>query len=136
MGFTEVVFETFEMLVNQSNLSTIKQLCKQHLFEYDSRIELTKKILNKKVKIPLFVNDSLILIPTQSPRRYDTIWINYCAIRHIYSKGNQTVVVFKNLKELTINILCKSLYRAITQCENVVKYLNKSLQEQISFMTQ
>lgn len=89
---------------NKLVFSIVKGLCERELFTYESRVRLTKKHLNIKSKIPIYVNDQVLLMPTNSPKRYDNVWVNYFCVFSYQNHFNKTLVLFDNLDEVVLNV--------------------------------
>lgn len=121
--YTALVFENYVQQADKSSLSIVKLLCQRSLFSYESRIATTNKYLNTTTKTPIYINNSLLLIPTKSPRQYDNIWINYKAISNINSINNHTEVVFIQHKTLIINQSTKQFKSKIKICEKLCNYI-------------
>lgn len=123
-GYTEIVFKTYELIVDKSNISVIKKICMDNLFNYDYRIRYTKEILNIKTKPPLYINRNILLISTKSLRSYDNIWINYFSISGIVKKGPKCKVIFDDLKELLLDINYQSFLKSVNNAKRIINYVN------------
>ncbi len=123
-GYTEIVFKTYELIVDKSNISVIKKICMDNLFNYDHRIRYTKEILNIKTKPPLYINRNILLISTKSLRSYDNVWINYFSISGIVKRGSKCKVIFNDLKELLLDINYQSFLKSVNNAKRIINYVN------------
>ncbi|MFA5719521.1 MAG: competence protein ComK [Acholeplasmataceae bacterium] len=123
-GYSEIVYKDYERIVDKSNITIIKKLCKAHLFNYDYRIKYTKEIFNIRTRIPIYISENLIFIPTKSPRNYDNVWVNYANINHISKINGKTKVVFNNLKEIMVDISYDSLLKNINHVKRIIDHMN------------
>lgn len=128
-GYSEIVFQTFESIIEKSNITVIKRICEVNLFNYNERIKLTKAKLNIKTKTPIYINQQILLIPTKSPRQYDTQWINFFSLLKIVKVNNKTKLIFKNLKTLNLDISYNSFMRSVHHAETIIKHLNDVINE-------
>ncbi len=127
-GYTEIVFKTYELIIDKSNISVIKKICRDNLFNYDYKIKYTKEILNIKTRPPLYINKNILLIPTKALRSYDNVWINYFNISNITKKGSKTKIIFDNLKELILNINYHSFLKSINEAKRIINYINEVIE--------
>ena len=126
-NLTEIVCNNKIQKANMSPFSIVKGLCKRELFSYESRITLTKQTLNIKSKIPIYINEKVLLMPTNSGKRYDTFWINYYEIFSYEKYFNKTLVLFYNLKELTLDISYSSFLKMVSKARIIDEYFEKRL---------
>lgn len=118
---SEIVFQNVTNYAQKSAFSVVKLLCERELFSYESRVKLTNKYLKIKTRIPLYINDKILLIPTKSPRNYDNIWINYFNILKIIKRIDGCEIVFKNLQVLILD----DSFNKIRNSFNNAKIINK-----------
>lgn len=105
--------------------SIVKGLSERELFSYESRVKYTKKILNIKTKIPVYINEEILLMPTKAPKRHDTYWINYFEVFSHQKFFNNTIILFTNLKELEIDITNNSFSKMMEKGEKIINYINE-----------
>lgn len=104
-------------------LSVIRTLCEKELFSYDERIKITRKQLSINIKVPIYINENTLLMPTKSPKKYDNIWINYYEVFEYNSLGDKTVVLFSNLTELILDIKIKNFKTMMKKADLIDTYI-------------
>lgn len=90
---------------------------------YESRILLTKKRFKIHTMVPIYINPTILLMPTGSPRSYETIWINYLKIASIQKYGDRTVVLFTNLSEIEVDITYTRFKEKMKYCKIIYDYM-------------
>lgn len=105
--------------------SVVKGLCERELFSYDSRIKLTKLYLNINTKVPIYINKEILLMPTKSPKRYETYWINYFEVFSYQKHFDKTLILFTNLKELEVSATVNSFTIMMDKAKRVKEYMDK-----------
>lgn len=126
-NLTEIVCKKKVQKALKSPLSVVKGLCKRELFSYESRVNYTKQQLNIKSKIPVYINDKVLLMPTNSPKRYDTYWLNYYEVFTYEKHFNKTLVLFHNLEEIVVDVSYNSFKIMIGKGKLVADYFLKRL---------
>lgn len=120
-----LVFENYQTQTEKSPISIIKLLCQEVLTTYEARTQLTKKRFNLFSLIPTYINSNILLIPTASPRKYETIWINYLKIASIQKYGTKTVVLFSNLQEIEVDISYTRFKEKMKYSKIIYDYMEK-----------
>lgn len=128
-GYTEIVFKTHELIIDKSNISVIKKICRDNLFNYDFRIKYTKEILNIKTKPSLYINKNILLIPTKSLRSYNNVWINYFNISEVVKMGAKCKVIFVDLKEIILDISYQSFLKSVNDAKKIINYVNLIIED-------
>ncbi len=118
-----IVSKNSKVIVNKSCLSVIKLLCKKALFDYDLRVKLTKSYCSINVKIPIYINKYTLLIPTKSPKLYETIWINYYQVFKIMKEETKTVIIFDDLDVLNLDVPLHLIQKGLEQAKVVHDYI-------------
>jgi competence transcription factor ComK len=77
-----------------STLRYIKLKCEQALFTYDGYIKSCKKLLKSSYKIPVIIDDETMLIPCGNTRLYETLWVNYPAIKGVNECAEGILLTF------------------------------------------
>lgn len=121
-NLTEIICKETTYRAQKPPLSIVKSLCERELFSYESRIRYTKKHLNIKTKIPVYINEKLLLMPINSPKRYETYWLNYFEIFSFSQYFDKTIVLFKNLVEIIIETSYNSFVKIIERAKLVDQY--------------
>ncbi|NLK12173.1 MAG: hypothetical protein GX312_01085 [Candidatus Phytoplasma sp.] len=120
------VFNQKEETYFITQLTFIKKLCEKHLFTLEGYLKSVKKHLKISYKIPIVINESLILFSTQAFRDYENIWINYANIEKTIFFKNQTKIIFFDKTELTIKIT-EEQYANIVHKINEIRHYKLSL---------
>lgn len=118
-----LVFEKYTTQSEKPPISIIKLLCQELLMTYESRILLTKKRFKIHAMVPIYINPTILLMPTGSPRSYETIWINYLKIASIQKYGDHTVVLFTNLTEIEVHISYTRFKEKMKYCKIIYDYM-------------
>ncbi|MDI6452941.1 competence protein ComK [Peloplasma aerotolerans] len=105
-----------------SNLSYIKLLCQEGLFTYEGYLMAVKKVLDIKYKVPVYINDYLMLIPVKRTRDYDNIWINYASINHIRESDDGLEIEFYSQRKIYLKYSLNSLSKQIKYLE-MIKFM-------------
>lgn len=111
-------------------ISIIKLLCHEVLTSYEARMALTKKRFKVNTMIPIYINPTLLMIPSASPRNYETVWINYLKIASIQKYSKHTVVLFTDLSEIEIEMSYARFKEKMKLCRIIYDYM-ESVQSQI-----
>lgn len=98
---------------SMSALRFIKQRCEQAYFTYEGYIKACKRQLNRSYRIPVVIDDETMLIPLGNVKAYETIWINYPAIKEIKTGVFGIHLLFISGRELIIDIHQMRLQRQI-----------------------
>lgn len=126
-NLTNVVYKETIDKVEKTALSVVKGLCQKELFSYESRIKYTKEYLDIKTKVPIYINEKRLLIPSQSPKRYDSYWINYFEVFSHQKYFDKTLILFTNLKELELNVSYNNFLKMVNKAEAVERYMLQRL---------
>lgn len=108
----------------KSAFSIVKSFCERELFCYESRIKYTKRHLNIKTKVPIYINEEMLLMPTKSPKRYETLWLNYFEIFSYQKHFDKTLILFTNLKELEVDLSYDSFHKMMVKAKKIKEYIN------------
>lgn len=93
-----VSYNSVNEVINSYPIKFINSLCIEYLSTYNGRrIAVIKKYGFKKLT-PLYVNEHILLFPTGSSRDFDTLWVNYHEIQHVYSD----YIVMNNDEKLVV----------------------------------
>jgi len=124
--------DNYVQKARKSSLSIVKLLCEHALFSYDSRVNMTKKHFSLWAKVPIYIHDSLVLIPTKSPRNYDNQWINYCAVKRYEKSNDRTIVLLSNQIEISLEVSYQAFHKKMKLCQEIIDYL-EDLEQHIYF---
>lgn len=106
-----------EVEIRKPALSFIKSLCMKHQFTFEGYLKAIKKETHLKYKIPLYIHDTLMLIPIGRYKDYDTIWINTPSIKSVGVNQNTLQVTFFNSPTLELKI-------TLNQLKQLMKHLD------------
>ncbi len=104
-----------------SALRFIKNKCIDAFFTYEGYIKSCQKHLKSRYKIPVIICDEMMFIPLGNTRTYETIWINYPALRSICELTNGIEFTFLSGRVLNVNINRTSWQR---QTEDLIRIRN------------
>lgn len=112
---SKVYEEEEEYIVNKTPKELIDLSCKYFGSSYNGRFEGTKSLLGFNYKAPIIIEETqnLVFFPTSSPRLNNCSWIS---LKHIkdYDKGkNDSILIFKNGREIAIDMSYNSLENQI-----------------------
>jgi competence transcription factor ComK len=112
-------------IINKPVISYIKSLCYKHLFNYEGYKDAIKRVFGFKYKIPLYIDESLQLIPIERVRNYENIWVNFKAIDEIKVKEDTLEIYFYSHQKITIKSKMKTMKNQIKRLEQIRIYVSK-----------
>ena len=128
-----------EFIVNKNIKQLIKESCLYFGSSIDGRKQGTKDIINCEIKLPLIIEDSrnLIIFPTASYRKNDTIWIVYNnLLNYSMDKKSFTHLNFINNFEIDIPVRYNIVDNQMIRCIKLYNYIRRRkevlLQEKVS----
>jgi competence transcription factor ComK len=101
---TKIYQTNGETEISHRSIYIVKQLCEKALFSYEGYIKAVKKIISRKYKIPVVIDQFTKLIPTKNTKSYDNVWLNYEAIQNIKKNKDHLEILFHSGKKIYINI--------------------------------
>ena len=117
--------ENREFTVDTSIKKYINSLCMKNLSTYDGRRVSTSKLLGENNNIPIYVNEEVILYPTQSIRCYDTVFVNFQEVLSIKKVGiGYTCFIFTNLSEIKLEVSIYKIKKQHNRIKKIIDYLN------------
>jgi competence protein ComK len=120
--------EDNDFVVRKDCFSIVKDSCLYFGSTFEGRKCGAKDYLNCQFKVPIIIEDSknLIVFPTSSYRRKDTIWIAYQNLLD-YKKSdvNDTILYFKNSSTLKINVKYNIIDNQFIRCVKFNDLANK-----------
>lgn len=125
--FKSIIYDSVKGILYSTKkpLELIKELCLEYDISYEGRRESVIYHLGykKKTPIPISCIDSLYVFPTESPEKYECVWLFFQHIKYLrdtYPKDpKKTRVVFHNQTELIINApkrFIQSQMEKVTTC--------------------
>lgn len=119
-GFGSIIYYTdHQEQISINNLSFIKRLCIEFVFTYEGYIKAVKKNSKFKYKIPVYIDDSLLLIQTRRVRSDDNIWFNYASVTNVICLDQGVELEFMSGNKLFINISYEALKTQITYLKEI-----------------
>lgn len=120
-----------EFVVDKSGLKIMEESCEFFGSSLEGRQKGTKRLIGITHKSPVIVEESrnIIFFPTNSPRIEKCCWISLNNLENISKLPNNTLLIFKNSRELyldiSFNILDNQILRA-TRLESVSRKRRKN----------
>ena len=117
-----IIYQTDDTrITNHTLLYTVNELCMKHLSTYEGYRESVKRVHEIKELIPIYLCETLQLIPTKRFKEYDNIYYNYAAIDHYHKVDNGIEIHFISGRKLVIE-QTQSFF--IKQLEKLAKIRN------------
>lgn len=112
------------MITNKTIVQYMNYICFKTGSSLCDKRNFSKKILNAKNKLPIFVHPCLILFPTMNTRSKECIWINYYYIERVYKDIHEQVhIVFEGGSTLILNISMRSLRVQLKRCKTICEFI-------------
>lgn len=115
-------------IVNEDCLSIVKNSCLYFGSSLEGRKIGAKNLLSCEFKVPIIIEDSknLIIFPTSSYKRTDTIWISYSNLLK-YKKNDRysTILTFSNSEEIVINVKYNIIDNQYIRCVKLNDFTEK-----------
>lgn len=108
--------------INTSLKMFLNKHCLKNGSTLQGRLDFSKWILNTS-KLPIYINNAIILFPTKSLKNYETILINYKNIVDIYQNDTFTRIIFSDLSMIDINISFYTIKKQMDKCAKIVEFL-------------
>lgn len=104
-GFSKVIEEEEEFLVNKDSMDIINNSCKFFGSSYIGRFEGTKYLIGINYKAPIIIEETheIIFFPTSSPRFDKCNWICLKKIDTFSKNDKNTIIKFKNGTEIELD---------------------------------
>lgn len=117
-----IVYQTYNITIHKHSLIyTVNKLCMEHLCTYDGYLKSVQKQHHFSELIPIYLSETLQLIPIKRYRAYDNCYINYASIESYHQIENEIEIVFISGRKLYIKL---SLYSFGKQLEKLKKIRN------------
>lgn len=98
------VFNQKEEIHLMTQLTYLKRVCEKNLFTLEGYYKSVRKTLNISYKIPVYINQELILFQTKAFKSYDNIWINHSKIKQIEFNKKEATITFLDNSTLQTNL--------------------------------
>lgn len=117
-----IIYQTHDITIKEFSLIyNINQLCLDHLCTYDGYLTSVKKMFHFAELIPIYLCETIQLIPIKRYREYDNCYLNYASIETYQKIENELEIVFISGRKLYIKM---SLYSFEKQLEKLKKIRN------------
>lgn len=122
---SKIIEEDSIITINKETTKIIDDSCRYFGSSYIGRHEGTKSLLGINYKSPIVIEESgeIIFFPTASPRVNDCYWISLKHVDRIKKSENATKIMFKNGKELELNISYGSLQNQLFRASRLQSVL-------------
>ncbi len=101
---TKIITLDNEFIIHENTKKIIDNSC--HFFgsSLADRIKATNRLVNMASKTPIIIEESrnIIFFPLKSTREKNNIWISFNQLDNYSKKDNNTILKFKNGKEVSI----------------------------------
>lgn len=126
-----VIEEEKNFTVEKNPTKIVNESCKNFGSSLIGRQEGTKKLINISYKAPIIISETseIIFFPTSSPRFKDCIWISLNNIKNYYKENNNTIIIFKNNKQLKLSTSFYTVENQIFKATMLASKLFKIKQE-------
>lgn len=117
-----IIYKTHNITIQEhSLLYNINRLFLEHLSTFNGYLMSVKKLHRFFELIPLYLCETIQLIPIKRYREYDNCYINYVSIETYCQRENELEIAFISGRKLYIKM---SLYSFEKQIEKLVKIRN------------
>ena len=114
-----------EKILNIGVKGYLNSLCMENLSTFDGRKKAIGKLLGQKSNIPIYINNNIFVYPTKSLREYDMYYINYYEVLSVKKiDDSNTLFVFKNLEEVSINVNIRKTLKQHTRIKKIIEYFD------------
>ena len=103
---TKIIEREREYVIDVKPYKIMEHSCEYFGSSLEGRLKGSKNMLGYVYKAPIVVEEtkSMIFFPTGSPLLEKTIWVSLNNIESYKKKGEQTVIYFKNNKQMVVDI--------------------------------
>ncbi|WP_227939049.1 competence protein ComK [Alkalihalobacillus deserti] len=119
LEYNSIVWEKDQVFhVRKTPFQLIKEACLEGGADYDGRkVAVTYKTgIQSKIPIPVNPLEHIYAFPTNSPKLFECSWIFYHHVKSLKRHphfSNQSIITFKNHKELHLEISYNTLERQL-----------------------
>lgn len=106
-------------IIDRSFKSYVNSLCINNLSTLEGRIKATKKLLNIKYNVPIYVNHEILLFKITNNE--EKIWINYFNIKLIDYGKERVVIIFKDTERLNLYTTKDTFKKYVKICNKIEK---------------
>ena len=117
---TETKVYTLEdqFIVKENSKKIIDDSCRYFGSSLTDRIKATNRLVNMASKTPIIVEESrnIIFFPLKSTREKCNIWISFNQLDKYLKDGRNTILKFKNGKQIILNFSYYIVDNQVTRC--------------------
>ena len=117
---TETKVYTLEdqFIVKENSKKIIDDSCRYFGSSLTDRIKATNRLVNMVSKTPIIVEESrnIIFFPLKSTREKCNIWISFNQLDKYLKEGRNTILKFKNGKQIILNFSYYIVDNQVTRC--------------------
>lgn len=106
-----------------STLVNIKRLCLKNLATFEGRLKATRASLNFKSKIPIYINERIMLVPLSSYKDPKCLWLNYFEVKALYNHFCKSVIIFNNGERIEIAFSFYVVKKQLEKARKIDKFL-------------
>ena len=121
-----VIYKTNEKkIIKKSMQSVIDILCANHLINFNGYLKAVYKMIGYQYKTPLYLSESLQLIPIMSYKAYENIWINTTCIYQMDVHHKKTMITFYSGHQLEIDKDIKFIKNQMKRLKKIINFSSK-----------
>ncbi len=107
-----------EFIVKENSKKIIDDSCRYFGSSLTDRIKATNRLVNMASKTPIIVEESrnIIFFPLKSTREKCNIWISFNQLDKYLKDGRNTILKFKNGKQIILNFSYYIVDNQVTRC--------------------
>ncbi len=123
---TKVIEKENSFYIQNSLNNILKMNFYFHNTTYMDTLRKCVKVLKTKYKVPLVINENIVILPTHSPRNKECLWLVFANILNYHQYLDKTIVEFKNNQKLTINLNYSKLDNQIIKAMRLTNLISKN----------
>jgi len=121
-----IIYKTHDIKrINRCMTSVIHTICYKHLIDFKGYLKAVKKVFDMKYHIPIYIDETLQLIPTKAYRAYENIWINKVAIASFKKDEKSIKITFYSGRTLIIDKSMQYLKKQFQRLEEIANHSSK-----------
>ncbi|MBP5444799.1 MAG: competence protein ComK [Acholeplasmatales bacterium] len=110
----------------------INKLLHEKIRDFKSYNKIVKEKFKIYTNVPIFIDESIILLPIKRFNSYDCIWINYVEIKTFISSGSKTLIKFNDGSIKAFDVPIKKLERIIQNALIIKEYFKNLSTESVN----
>lgn len=122
----EISMNQRKIVIETSINQALNKLCLMSCSTLQGRIDASKLILHTKSKVPIYINQQIVLIPTMSYRNFDCVFFNLYNILHIKKASqHKTKIIFDDLSFLIVECSQNIIDNQMNKAKKLNDYFEK-----------